>query len=140
MQYLVLGVMSKTTLFYGTKFGEEESILGEVFEQELRTGRKKNTWIRLSSSPEQSPSEPPQKRKSAITCSSFIVHRLQSTRRIYACYFKDIVPGVFEGPWTNFYQLWNHKSALVLGECSCTGLVRIRDAHPPPQSRDPKVL
>jgi DNA helicase HerA-like ATPase len=112
-------------------YGEEKSISCEVFERIAREGRKYGLGLVISS---QRPSE---LSKTVLSqCSSFIVHRLQNPGDLR--YFKDIVPGIFEGLLDQLPSL-APQTALVLGECvRAPALVRIRDARPLPHSRDPK--
>lgn len=128
---VVLVLEEAQNYIHEQKFGEEESISREVFERIAREGRKYGLGLVISS---QRPSE---LSKTVLSqCSSFIVHRLQNPEDLR--YFKDIVPGVFEGLLDQLPAL-APQTALVLGECvRAPGLVRIRDAHPLPQSRDPK--
>lgn len=110
---------------------DDESISREVFERIAREGRKYGLGLVVSS---QRPSE--LSRTVLSQCSSFIVHRLQNPEDLR--YFKDIVPGIYGGLLDQLPAL-APQTALVLGECvRAPALLRIRDAHPLPRSRDPK--
>ena len=72
------------------RYAEEDTISRDVFERIAREGRKYGLSLVLSS---QRPSE---LSKTVLSqCGSFIVHRLQNPEDLR--YFKDIVPGVYEG-------------------------------------------
>lgn len=113
------------------QFAEEDSISRIVFERIAREGRKYGLGLVVAS---QRPSE---LSKTVLSqCNSFIVHRLQNPEDLR--YFRDIVPGIY-GPMLEQVPALAPRTALVLGECvSAPTLVKIRDAHPIPRSRDPK--
>lgn len=113
-----------------SRFGEEESIARDVFERIAREGRKYGLSLVVAS---QRPSE--LSRTVLSQCSSFIVHRLQNPEDLR--YFKEIVPGIY-GPMLEQLPALAPQTALVLGECvAAPALVRIRNAEPTPESRDP---
>ena len=111
--------------------GEEDSISRSVFERLAREGRKYGLGLVVAS---QRPSE---LSKTVLSqCNSFIVHRLQNPEDLR--YFRDIVPGIY-GPMLEQVPALAPRTALVLGECiSAPTLVKIRNAHPIPRSRDPE--
>ncbi|NLI69743.1 MAG: DUF87 domain-containing protein [Firmicutes bacterium] len=113
------------------RYAEEDTISRDVFERIAREGRKYGLSLVLSS---QRPSE---LSKTVLSqCGSFIVHRLQNPEDLR--YFKDIVPGVYEGLMDQLPAL-APQSALILGECvRAPALVKIKDASPLPHSRNPK--
>ncbi len=113
------------------RFAEEESIARVVFERIAREGRKYGLSLVVAS---QRPSE---LSKTVLSqCNSFIVHRLQNPEDLR--YFKEIVPSIY-GPMLDQIPALAPQTALVLGECiAAPALVRIREAHPVPRSRDPK--
>ena len=113
------------------RFADEESISRLVFERIAREGRKYGLGLVVAS---QRPSE---LSKTVLSqCNSFVVHRLQNPEDLR--YFREIVPGIY-GPMLDQIPALAPQTALVLGECvPAPSLVRIRDAHPIPRSRDPK--
>lgn len=113
------------------RFVEEESIARVVFERIAREGRKFGLSLVVAS---QRPSE---LSKTVLSqCSSFVVHRLQNPEDIR--YFKEIVPGIY-GPMLEQIPTLAPQTALVLGECvAAPALVKIREANPVPDSRDPR--
>jgi DNA helicase HerA-like ATPase len=113
------------------RFSEEESIARVVFERIAREGRKYGLSLVVAS---QRPSE---LSKTVLSqCNSFIVHRLQNPEDLR--YFKEIVPGIY-GPMLDQIPALAPQTALVLGECvAAPALVKIREARPVPQSRDPR--
>jgi DNA helicase HerA-like ATPase len=114
-----------------TRHGDEPSISRTVFERIAREGRKYGLGLLVAS---QRPSE--LSTTVLSQCSSFIVHRLQNPEDLR--YFKQIVPGIYE-PLLDQLPALAPQTALVLGECvRAPALVRIREAHPLPQSRDPR--
>ena len=68
-------------------------------------------------------------------CSSITVHRLQNPEDLR--YFRAILSRIY-GPLLDQIPALAPQTALVLGECvSAPALVKIREARPVPQSRDP---
>lgn len=113
------------------RFAEDESIARIVFERIAREGRKFGLSLVVAS---QRPSE--LSKTVLAQCSSFIVHRLQNPEDLR--YFKEIVPGIY-GPMLEQIPALAPQTALVLGECvAAPALVKIRDADPVPDSRDPR--
>ena len=113
------------------RFAEDESIARIVFERIAREGRKFGLSLVVAS---QRPSE--LSKTVLAQCSSFIVHRLQNPEDLR--YFKEIVPGIY-GPMLEQIPALAPQTALVLGECvAAPALVKIRDAAPVPDSRDPR--
>ena len=113
------------------RFGEDEAIARIVFERIAREGRKFGLSLVVAS---QRPSE--LSKTVLAQCSSFIVHRLQNPEDLR--YFKEIVPGIY-GPMLEQIPALAPQTALILGECvAAPALVKIRDADPVPDSRDPR--
>ena len=115
------------------RYAEEESIARVVFERIAREGRKFGLSLLVAS---QRPSE---LSKTVLSqCSSFIVHRLQNPEDLR--YFKEIVPGIY-GPMLEQIPALAPQTALVMGECiPAPALIKVREAHPLPRSRDPKFF
>ena len=113
------------------RFAEEESIARDVFERIAREGRKFGLSLVVAS---QRPSE---LSKTVLSqCNSFIVHRMQNPEDLR--YFREIVPATY-GPMLDQIPALAPQTALVLGECvPAPTLVKMREAQPVPDSRDPK--
>ncbi|HBL29145.1 MAG TPA: ATPase [Acidobacteria bacterium] len=128
---VVLVLEEAQNYIHQQRFNEDESIARVVFERIAREGRKFGLSLVVAS---QRPSE---LSKTVLSqCSSFIVHRLQNPEDLR--YFREIVPGVY-GPMLEQIPALAPQTALVLGECiPAPAIVKIREAHPVPRSRDPK--
>lgn len=109
----------------------EDSVSRLVFERIAREGRKFGLSLLIAS---QRPSEV--SRTVLSQCSTFVVHRLQSPDDLR--YFKDVVPITFARLVDQVPALVP-QTALVVGEAVLApALVKIREAAPPPRSRNPR--